>query len=95
MQVARTGPGKAASGGISFAWYPPSISARLLGLRGLFIENVAELEGVGELIKTLKWGEPAYLTTKPRSGRTVRFGWNPSDPDQYARYFNRNTRLVD
>jgi len=95
VQVARTGPGKAASGGISFARYPPSISERLLGLRRLFIKSVTELEGVGELTKTLKWGEPAYLTTKPRSGSTIRFGWNVSDPDQYARYFNRNARLVD
>ena len=95
MQAARTGPGGAASGGDSFAGYPPSVSERLLGLRGLFIASVAELEGVGELTEMLKWGEPAYLMTKPRPGNTIRLGWNASAPDQYACYFNRNTRLVD
>ena len=29
-------------------------------------------EGVGPLIETLKWGEPAYLTEAPKTGTTLR-----------------------
>ncbi len=42
--------------------------------------------------ETLKWGEPSYLAKK---GSTIRIGWKQSSPDQYAMYFNCNTKLVE
>jgi hypothetical protein len=44
----------------------------LLQLREMVFASAAEAEGVGEIEETLKWGEPAYLTHKPRSGTTIR-----------------------
>ena len=79
----------------AFAAYPQVIRERLLELRTLIFETAASVAGIGELTETLKWGEPAYLTAKTRSGSTIRLGWKPSKPDQYALYFNCNTTLVD
>ena len=50
---------------------------------------------MGVLEETLKWGEPAYLTTQSKSGSTVRIAWKPARPGQYAMYFNCQTTLVE
>ncbi|HEX9449216.1 MAG TPA: hypothetical protein VF920_14605 [Dongiaceae bacterium] len=44
--------------------------------------------------KTLKWGEPAYLT-RSRSGSTIRLGWKRREPSPYALYVNCQTNLVE
>ena len=59
------------------------------------IFKCATAEEVGEITETLKWGEPAYLTSQSKSGSTIRIGWKPSDPARYAMYFNCQTTLVD
>jgi hypothetical protein len=61
-------------------------------LRELIFETAQEIDGVGALEETLKWGEPAYLA---KGGSTIRIGWKKSSPGQYAMYFNCNSRLVD
>jgi hypothetical protein len=43
-------------------------------LRMHILDAASETEGVGELEETLKWGQPSYLTKKPKSGRTIRIG---------------------
>jgi hypothetical protein len=73
---------------------PPDVSGRLLEIRAL-IFNSAAAEEVGQITETLKWGEPAYLTSQSKSGSTIRIGWKPSDPERYAVYFNCQTTLVD
>jgi len=68
----------------------------LLGLRELILRTAAETEGVGSITETLKWGEPAYLTTKTRSGTTIRIA--PAKPDadhDLAMFFICHTNLVD
>ena len=75
--------------------FPPGIRRRLLVLRELVFRTAASTGGVGELEETLKWGEPAYLTTRTRSGSTVRLGWKKARPLEYALYFNCQTTLVD
>jgi len=77
-----------------FASYPAAIRARLEEVRALIFAT-AEAENVGTLTETLKWGEPAYLTTQSKAGSTIRLGWKPSAPGQYAVYFNCRTTLVD
>ena len=77
-----------------FASYPANIRTRLMKIRTL-IFKCAAAEGIGPLTETLKWGEPAYLTLKSKSGSTIRMGWKPSAPDRYAMYFNCRTTLVD
>ncbi|GLI09110.1 hypothetical protein YDYSG_51420 [Paenibacillus tyrfis] len=74
-----------------FEQYPKQIRSKLLILRQLILDTAIETEGVDHVDETLKWGEPSYITKK---GSTVRIGWKPSSPDQYAMYFNCNTKLV-
>ncbi|MEM1163375.1 MAG: DUF1801 domain-containing protein [Pseudomonadota bacterium] len=57
-----------------FASFPPGARAGLLVLRNLILRVAAETDGVGTLQETLKWGQPAYLTVRPRSGSTLRLG---------------------
>ncbi len=77
-----------------FDRYPPKFRRKLLALRELILETAAATEGVGELEETLKWGEPAYLTSKTKSGSTIRIDWKEKAPDQYAMYFHCQTSLV-
>ena len=78
-----------------FDSYPSAVRRRLLTLRELIFETAAHAPGVGVLEETLKWGEPAYLTTQSKSGSTVRIAWKPARPGQYAMYFNCQTTLVE
>ena len=77
-----------------FDSYPPALRKKLLALRQLILHTAASTQGVGELEETLKWGEPAYVTTQTKSGSTVRID-RKKDQDRYAIYFNCNTTLVD
>jgi hypothetical protein len=78
-----------------FDAYPPAAREQLLSLRELIFEVAASTPGVGALQETLKWGEPAYLTPHTKSGSTLRIGFKPSQPDQYALYVNCQTNLID
>jgi len=78
-----------------FDAYPASIRDRLLALRELVFDTAAATDGVGELEETLKWGEPAYVTARRRSGSTIRIDWKQRDPSRYAIYFHCRTRLVE
>ena len=79
----------------TFESYPPGMRRKLLALRALIFETAASTPGVGKLEETLKWGEPAYLTSETKSGSTIRIDWKRSSPSQYAMYFNCQTNLVD
>lgn len=68
---------------------------QLLALRKLIFDVAASTEGVGHLEETLKWGEPAYITSQTKSGSTIRLGWKKSAPAQYSIYFNCQTNLVE
>lgn len=78
-----------------FAGYPDHVRGSLLELRGLVFETAAGLEGVGPVEETLKWGEPAYVTSVSQSGSTVRMDWKPARPDRFALYFHCQTNLVE
>jgi hypothetical protein len=78
-----------------FRSYPTEIRRKLLALRKIIFEVAKKTSGVGELEETLKWGEPAYMTAKSKSGSTIRLGWKKSNPAQYAIYFNCQTNLVE
>jgi len=77
-----------------YTTYPAPIRARVLALRSLILETAAATPGVGALEETLKWGEPAFLTTQSRSGSTIRIAWKRANPREYAMYFNCQTTLV-
>ena len=78
-----------------FATYPTAIREKLLALRELIFRIAESTKEVGEIEETLKWGEPAYLTSKSGSGSTIRLGWKASKPASYGIYFNCKTSLVE
>lgn len=77
-----------------FEGYSPKARRTLLGVRKLILETAASIEGVGPVEETLKWGEPAYLTSESRSGTTIRLAWKPSAPEECAICFHCQTTLV-
>jgi hypothetical protein len=79
----------------TFNTYPKEIRTELLSLRELIFTTAASQPCVGQITETLKWGEPAYLTEKSKSGSTIRIGWKKSAPDQYSMYFNCQTNLIE
>lgn len=66
----------------------------LLNLRRLILDAAAEA-GVGDLVETLKWGEPAYRPARPRTGTTVRINALKGSVDGYALYVHCQTSLMD
>jgi len=76
-----------------FKAYPALVRRRLMRLRQLIFDTAARLD-VGRLDETLRWGEPAYVTTTG-SGSTIRIDRRREDPTQYAMYFHCRTSLVD
>jgi hypothetical protein len=79
----------------AFEAYPAPMRRQLLALRELIFRTAAATDGVGELEETLKWGEPAYLTSQTGSGSTLRIDWKKAKPTEYAMYFNCQTTLVE
>lgn len=78
-----------------FNAYPPGMRKKLLELRALIFETAATTPEVGPIQETLKWGEPAYVTSQTKSGSTIRIDWKKSNPTEYCMYFICTTNLVD
>ena len=74
--------------------HPKATRDALLALRKLIVATAAATEGVGALVETLKWGEPAYLPRTPRVGTTVRISALKGSPDKVAVFFHCQTNLV-
>jgi len=74
---------------------PPAQATRLRALRTLILDTAAGTDGVGPLTETLKWGEPAYLTERTRSGSTLRIGPVKGRSDRVALFVNCRTALAD
>ena len=75
--------------------YPKEVRPKLERLKVLIYETAAQLNDVGEIEETLKWGELAYLTPETLSGSTIRIDWKDKAPHQYAMYFNCKTNLIE
>jgi hypothetical protein len=67
---------------------------KLLYLRQLILDTAASIADIEEIEETLKWGEPSYLTAKPKIGSTVRIAWKEAKPDQYSMFFKCTANLV-
>lgn len=74
-----------------FETYPDEVTESLLVIRSLII-NTANEYGIADLIETLKWGEPSYIS---KIGSTIRYDWKPKFPNEYRIYFHCQTTLVD
>lgn len=73
----------------------PEVRRCLLFLRQLILDTAEEC-GVGAIDETLKWGQPAYLTSETRSGSTIRVApTGPNSQYDYAIYFICHTNLVE
>ena len=75
-----------------FEQYSESMAGKLWFLRQLIFAVAMEEDSPIKIQETLKWGEPSYLSSK---GSTIRIHKKNSQTQQYAMYFNCNTRLVD
>lgn len=63
-------------------------------LRQLIFETAAEMDRVGPLEETLKWGQPSYLTSKSKSGTTIRIDQIGSEHGQYSLFVHCQTTLI-
>ncbi|MCG8690096.1 MAG: DUF1801 domain-containing protein [Minwuiales bacterium] len=77
-----------------FDSYPKDVRKPLLRLRQLILETAASTDGVGALEETLKWGQPSYLTAKPKTGSTIRIDRVKGREGKYALYVHCQTNLV-
>jgi len=63
-----------------FREYPPEYRKKLLHFRGIILKTSKDAQ-IGNLIETLKWGEPSYLPAV-KTGTTIRISWLKSKPEQ-------------
>lgn len=75
-----------------FASYSEEARGPLMRLRELVFEVADELDGVGRIEESLRWGEPAYLTHDPVTGTTLRL--HSKGPAEFALYVNCQTSLI-
>ena len=75
-----------------FNSYPDTVRLQMQVLRALVIETAEEMDTISEIEETLKWGEPSYVTN---IGSTLRMDWKSKTPQQYALYFQCNSRLIE
>ena len=78
-----------------FAAYPAPARKLLLAIRDMIYDTAAALPEAGRITETLKWGEPAYLTSAPKSGTTIRLAWSPKRPESVGVFVNCQTSLLD
>lgn len=74
--------------------YPENLRAALMTIRSLIVEIASRNESVGALEETLKWGQPSYLTVKPKTGTTIRIDRDTSAAGDVALYVNCQSSLV-
>lgn len=77
-----------------FDAYPNTIRAKLMMLRAMILETAANIDGVGPLEETLKWGQPSYLTAESGTGSTIRIDRVKPGDNRVAMYFHCQTDLV-
>ena len=75
-----------------FEAYPGKALLSMLSMRRLILDTASGDPAIGNVEETLKWGEPSYMA---KGGSTLRIDWKAKEPDQYAMYFNCQTKLVE
>ena len=76
-----------------FASWSQTAAATALQCRGLFLDAAARLE-TGPLEESLKWGQPAWRPSRPRTGSTLRMGWDAAEPDALTLFVDCKTDLA-
>lgn len=77
----------------AFDAVPEPARKTLLALRARIFDLAPQLQGVGPLTETLKWGQPAYLTDESKSGTTIRLGLTKTGNP--ALFVHCQTRLIN
>ena len=80
---------------VVFDAYPDDIRGPLLDLRELIFAAAGSAAEIGPLTETLKWGQPAYLPQKPKTGTTVRIDALKNVPGGYGLFVHCQTSLLD
>lgn len=78
----------------AFEAFAPELQGHLLALRQRIFDAAAGDPLVGPLQETLKWGQPAYLTSASKSGTTLRLGTLRSHPQAAALFVHCQTTLI-
>ena len=78
----------------AFQEIAPRHRQTLLEVREIIFDAAKGDPRIGAIEETLRWGEPAYIPKKRRTGSTVRLGIEKGS-DVPALFFNCNTTLVE
>ncbi|MEO1747575.1 MAG: DUF1801 domain-containing protein [Pseudomonadota bacterium] len=68
-------------------------SARFEELRSLILRAAADAPDIGEVLETLKWGQPSFASSKPNVGSSVRI--EQRDDGHFALMFICTSGVVD
>lgn len=77
-----------------FHSYPDAVRAKLLFIRELIFDTAVATPNVGHIEETLKWGQPSYLTLKPKSGTTIRIDAENAQAGQIGIYFHCQSSMI-
>lgn len=78
-----------------FRALPEPLRLPMLRLRQTILDVAAGRSEIGPLTETLKWGEPAWLPSRPRTGTTVRADALKGSATHYALYVHCQTSLIE
>jgi Domain of unknown function (DU1801) len=83
-----------ASPQVETAFHVPDPIARegLLALRNLILDTAHTIPKVGRIEESLRWGQPAYLTSQSGSGTTLRVGL--SKKARFALFVHCQTSVI-
>ena len=74
-----------------FESYPVHARPCMFALRDLIFTTAQQMGLESDLVETLKWGEPSYLSP---NGATLRIHWEERDFDHCRLFFHCQTSLV-
>lgn len=78
----------------AFQLFPPEHRNTLLEIRELIFEVASTDPRIGDLLEELRWGEPAYITARKKTGSTIRLGIEKASGVP-ALFYICNTNLVE
>lgn len=80
----------------TYAGFLPKAQAQILTIRTWIFEEVARDKRVGKIHEALKWGQPSFVVSKPRSGTTLRLAQTLKSPKyDFGLFVPCQTNLID
>lgn len=74
-----------------FERFPAPARKLLLEIRRSILAIGKQVDSIGGVDESIKWGEPSYSTI---AGSPIRLGWSPKSPDHVCVFFHCQTKLV-